>query len=314
MMKLLVFREYLKRLYGNYSSYIDPAIRFLLAVLTMIVFDMNVGFMPVLKNPAIVVIIALICAFLPTGMTVGIMFVFLVADIYYVSLEIAAVMLGILFIMYILYFRFTPKEGYVLLLMPVLFMLKIPYVMPLIIGLTATPISIVSVTFGTVIYFMISYIGGNATVISNTSSSGVKKLTTMLDEMINNKEMYLYIVALAAIIIVVFIIRRMSIDHAWTIAVVTGGIAGGCLLLIELAVFGVSDVMPIWMVAVMMAVSIALGVVIQLLILSVDYSRTELVQFEDDDYYYYVKAVPKIKVATQEVTVKRINARKPIRK
>lgn len=314
MMKLLVFREYLKRLYGNYSSYIDPAIRFLLAVLTMIVFDMNVGFMPVLKNPAIVVIIALICAFLPTGMTVGIMFVFLVADIYYVSLEIAAVMLGILFIMYILYFRFTPKEGYVLLLMPVLFMLKMPYVMPLIIGLTATPISIVSVTFGTVIYFMISYIGGNATVISNTSSSGVKKLTTMLDEMINNKEMYLYIVALAAIIIVVFIIRRMSIDHAWTIAVVTGGIAGGCLLLIELAVFGVSDVMPIWMVAVMMAVSIALGVVIQLLILSVDYSRTELVQFEDDDYYYYVKAVPKIKVATQEVTVKRINARKPIRK
>ena len=314
MMKLLVFREYLKRLYGNYSSYIDPAIRFLLAVLTMIVFDMNVGFMPVLKNPAIVVIIALICAFLPTGMTVGIMFVFLVADIYYVSLEIAAVMLGILFIMYILYFRFTPKEGYVLLLMPVLFMLKIPYVMPLIIGLTATPISIVSVTFGTVIYFMISYIGGNATVISNTSSSGVKKLTTMLDEMINNKEMYLYIVALAAIIIVVFIIRRMSIDHAWTIAVVTGGIAGGCLLLRELAVFGVSDVMPIWMVAVMMAVSIALGVVIQLLILSVDYSRTELVQFEDDDYYYYVKAVPKIKVATQEVTVKRINARKPIRK
>ena len=280
----------------------------------MIVFDMNVGFMPVLKNPAIVVIIALICAFLPTGMTVGIMFVFLVADIYYVSLEIAAVMLGILFIMYILYFRFTPKEGYVLLLMPVLFMLKIPYVMPLIIGLTATPISIVSVTFGTVIYFMISYIGGNATVISNTSSSGVKKLTTMLDEMINNKEMYLYIVAFATIIIVVFIIRRMSIDHAWTIAVVTGGIAGGCLLLIELAVFGVSDVMPIWMVAVMMAVSIALGVVIQLLILSVDYSRTELVQFEDDDYYYYVKAVPKIKVATQEVTVKRINARKPIRK
>lgn len=314
MMKLLVFREYLKRLYGNYSSYIDPAIRFLLAALTMIVFDMNVGFMPVLKNPAIVVIIALICAFLPTGMTVGIMFVFLVADIYCVSLEIAAVMLGILFIMYILYFRFTPKEGYVLLLMPVLFMLKIPYIMPLIIGLTATPISIVSVTFGTVIYFMISYIGGNATVISNTSSSGVKKLTTMLDEMINNKEMYLYIVAFSAIIIVVFLIRRMSIDHAWTIAVVTGGIVGGCLLLIELAVFGVSDVMPIWMVAVMMAVSIALGVVIQLLILSVDYSRTELVQFEDDDYYYYVKAVPKIKVATQEVTVKRINARKPIRK
>lgn len=31
---------------------------------------------------------------------------------------------------------------------------------------------------------------------------------------------------------------------------------------------------------------------------------TERVQFEDDDYYYYVKAVPKKTVAVREVTVK----------
>ena len=35
-----------------------------------------------------------------------------------------------------------------------------------------------------------------------------------------------------------------------------------------------------------------------------DYTRTEHVQFEDDDYYYYVKAVPKKTVAVREVTVK----------
>lgn len=315
MMKLLVFREYLKRMYGNYSTYFDPGFKFLLALITMIVFNANVGFMPVLKNPAIVVIIALVCAFLPTGITVLVMFVFLVANIYSVSLEMAAVILGLLVIMYILYFRFAPADGYVLLMMPVLFMLKIPYVMPLIIGLIATPISVVSVAFGTIIYFIIAYIGKNAAVISNVSSaSGVKKLTTMLDEMINNKEMYMYIAALCIMVIVVFIIRRMSIDHAWTIAVITGGIVGGCVLLIALVVFDISGITTTWLVAVMDAVSIALSIVIQLLILSVDYSRTELVQFEDDDYYYYVKAVPKIKVATQEVTVKRINARKPIKK
>jgi hypothetical protein len=39
----------------------------------------------------------------------------------------------------------------------------------------------------------------------------------------------------------------------------------------------------------------------------VDYSRTEKVQFEDDEYYYYVKAVPKLTVAAQSKTVKRIN-------
>ena len=35
---------------------------------------------------------------------------------------------------------------------------------------------------------------------------------------------------------------------------------------------------------------------LQFFLHSVDYTRAEKVQFEDDDYYYYVKAVPKIKV------------------
>ena len=45
-------------------------------------------------------------------------------------------------------------------------------------------------------------------------------------------------------------------------------------------------------------------------VFGVDYTRTEYVQFEDDDYYYYVKAVPKMTVATPEFKVQKINARK----
>ncbi len=32
-------------------------------------------------------------------------------------------------------------------------------------------------------------------------------------------------------------------------------------------------------------------------------------QFEDDEYYYYVKAIPKVAVTTPEKTVKKINER-----
>ena len=42
---------------------------------------------------------------------------------------------------------------------------------------------------------------------------------------------------------------------------------------------------------------------------SVDYARCENLQYEDDEYYYYVKAVPKLSVATPEKTVKRISER-----
>ena len=57
-------------------------------------------------------------------------------------------------------------------------------------------------------------------------------------------------------------------------------------------------------------IAILLAKVLQFFIFSVDYSRTERVQFEDDEYYYYVKAVPKLSVATPTKTVKKINTQK----
>ena len=41
-----------------------------------------------------------------------------------------------------------------------------------------------------------------------------------------------------------------------------------------------------------------------------DYTSVENVQFEDDDYYYYVKAVPKISVAAPDKKVKKINTKR----
>ncbi len=43
-----------------------------------------------------------------------------------------------------------------------------------------------------------------------------------------------------------------------------------------------------------------------------DYSRTESLEYEDDEYFYYVKAVPKASVSTSERSIKKING-EPIR-
>ena len=55
--------------------------------------------------------------------------------------------------------------------------------------------------------------------------------------------------------------------------------------------------------------AIAVGLILELFFFTVDYARSENLQYEDDEYYYYVKAVPKISVSTPEKTVKRINER-----
>ena len=55
--------------------------------------------------------------------------------------------------------------------------------------------------------------------------------------------------------------------------------------------------------------SLLLALVVEFFVLSVDYSRTEYTQFEDDEYYYYVKAVPKMSIAVSNKKVKKINSR-----
>ena len=69
--------------------------------------------------------------------------------------------------------------------------------------------------------------------------------------------------------------------------------------------FGVPVSVPELVVGMIGAVIASL--IYQLFVFSVDYSRTEYTQFEDDDYYYYVKAVPKIAISRTDVKVQEIN-------
>ena len=56
-------------------------------------------------------------------------------------------------------------------------------------------------------------------------------------------------------------------------------------------------------------VAVIVAFIVKFFVFAVDYTRTERLQYEDDEYYYYVKAVPKASVTIPEKTVKRINER-----
>lgn len=55
-----------------------------------------------------------------------------------------------------------------------------------------------------------------------------------------------------------------------------------------------------------LAVTALLAYIIQFFRMSLDYTGVRKLQFEDDEYFYYVKAVPKLKVAVVDKTVTRI--------
>lgn len=309
MTALLELRENLKKIYSRNEAFILPVIKFLLSVIVLSIINGKMGYMTKLDNMAIVLIVSLLCSFLPTGFMAFFAMMFAVLHMYALSIETAAVGLVVFLLLYLLFLRFTAKEALVVVLTPVLCMLKLPYVMPVAMGLIGTPASCVSVGCGVVVYYLLQTVITNApTINSMGAEEATAKLRLLIDGMLGNKAMLVMIAAFAITVIVVYLIRRMSVDHSWTIAMVAG-------VMIEVMILLVGDLMYDTNLSI---VSALLGAVVTLIACKIieffrfclDYSRTEKVQFEDDEYYYYVKAVPKMTVAAPTNTVKKINTQR----
>lgn len=305
MTNLLVFREQLKKFYSKYELYITPLCKFLLALVSLLVINSRIGYMSTLKNAAVVLILALLCSFLPINLTIVIAAAVTLAHLYAFSVECAIVALAVFLLLFILYFRFSPKDTLAVLLTPICFVLKIPYVMPIAVGLIGTPASSVAVASGVIVYYMLAGMNESASVLNTFDADGmVDKFRYCIDTLMGNRAMMVAIVAFAATVLVVWFIRRLSIDHAWTIAMITGALLNILILLFGDLMYS-TDISIIGLILGSI-VSVLLVKVLQFYVFNVDYSRTEMVQFEDDEYYYYVKAVPKNTVATPEKRVKTI--------
>lgn len=305
MTNLLVFREQLKKFYSKYELYITPLCKFLLALVSLLVINSRIGYMSTLKNAAVVLILALLCSFLPINLTIVIAAAVTLAHLYAFSVECAIVALAVFLLLFILYFRFSPKDTLAVLLTPICFVLKIPYVMPIAVGLIGTPASSVAVASGVIVYYMLAGMNESASVLNTFDADGmVDKFRYCIDTLMGNRAMMVAIVAFATTVLVVWFIRRLSIDHAWTIAMITGALLNILILLFGDLMYS-TDISIIGLILGSI-VSVLLVKVLQFFVFNVDYSRTEMVQFEDDEYYYYVKAVPKNTVATPEKRVKTI--------
>ena len=233
--------------------------------------------------------------------------------LYALSIECAAIGLVLFLVLFLLYFRFSPKDTLAVILTPICTAMGIPYVVPLTMGLVGTPASAVSVACGVIVSSFIKHMSDSATAISSMETEDMAaKFRFVIDGLINNKEMILMIVAFSVTVILVYFIKRLAIDYAWTIAIAAGALADMMILLVGDLVFDTNG--SIAMLIVGTIVSVLAAKVVEFFVFSVDYSRTEKVQFEDDEYYYYVKAIPKINVAAPSRTVKKINShkRKPV--
>ena len=309
MMELLVFKEKLRQFYGKYSLYIIPLIKFAVGYVAFYLINSNVGFMARLKNPLIPVIMGLVASIVPYGLTAFFAGCLLLVHVVQVSIEIALIIAVFMMAVLLLYYGFRPGDGYLLLLTPMMFFFNVPYVIPLLVGLSGGVVSIIPVSCGICIYYMIMYLKQNAGVLAGSSMSEMaERFIQIAKSLFGNELMWVMVAAFVAAILVVFIIKNLPVDHAWPIAIVAGVIT-------QLIVIFVGDMkfdltISVTAMVIGMVIAVVLALIYHFFVFAVDYTRTEYLQYEDDDYHYYVKAVPKIAVSAPDVKVQRIYTRK----
>ncbi|MCD8120558.1 MAG: ABC transporter permease [Lachnospiraceae bacterium] len=309
MASLLVLREKIKEFLGVNDAYIRPLFKFVVVFVALMILDSVTGYMEILGYPAVMLVLALACAFLPANCILLILMAYLLGQVYAVSMIAMVVLFVILLVMYLLYYHFTPKDSFILILTPVCFALHMPYLVPLLVGIFLTPFSIVSAAFGTFLYYALVFFNENGSALVATDEDAVSEvLAILLDGLINNQIMYAVIVVFAATIAIVYLVRILPMKYSYPYALVTGTIVQmvGFILMRLMVNYELS----IGMLIGMSLLSLLIAGLTAFVVIPLDYSRTEVVRYEDDDYYYYVRAVPKYTVTKPNVKVKRINARK----
>ena len=177
-------------------------------------------------------------------------------------------------------------------------------IVPMSDALLGTARDVVSVFCAAVISFFLQEVHANSGVL--VEGEGRMPIEDFVrDRILANQMFYVYVLAMVAMFLVVYVVRTRNISHAWMVAVFAGASTEFLIMLSGYLFIGSSH--SVFMLVVSNILAILLGLSITYLYQDLDYLRIEKVQFEDDEYYYYVTAVPKIRLTEEKKEVRHIN-------
>lgn len=301
MEKILLVRQKLREFYARYNVYIDVVLKFGFVLLTLFIINDKFGYQALLTKWNVVLIIALVASLFTWPGITCVIVGFLLVHLYALSLEAAILTAGIVFIAAVLHYLFLPGFSIVIVLIPLAFYLRIPYVIPVVVGLVGRSTSFIPVGIGTFGYYLLLGLEKNAPFLSegtNQVMDIIERFTTLLGIIFDNRLMWVSVLAVCLTTLAVYAVRRLSMDYGPYIAALAGIVVNAAVFVI----FGLSFEVTISYSDLFLEIGLSLIPVVLLtfFILAVDYSRTEFLQYEDDDYLYYVKAVPKVKLTARE--------------
>lgn len=307
MMNLLIIREAICNFCQKYDRIFKVIVKFLYTLMMFLSWKQLFGYQDSLYQWYLMLALSFICAFLPSGVVFVLSGILACLDTMYLSYEVAGLLLAFYIVVYCLYLRLVPKKSWIIVLAPT-FLIRFPCLLPLVVAMLVGPAGMVPTICGILLYYISVHVHElEPLLVASADASNVSPLNYLMQNLMADEIMLLYIVVFAVVIMITYLIYRSSAKYAWIIAIVVGTLVMMIALLAGSVM--IEDELELTTVIVGCLVSGAIAGVIQFFRCVVDYSRTEVVQFEDDEYYYYVKAVPKLTISKKNVNITKINAR-----
>ncbi len=305
MTALLEMKQKLKNFYGQNEGYLTPLLKFLLAFGYFWWIRMQLGMMERLANPFVIIIMALLCSILPGNAIMWIGFLFILGHCYAVGAAVAGFVAALLLLMVILGLRFSGKYNIAFPLTSLGITCHLSPLIPIGCGLLGNPVTAAPVGCSIVFYYLIVFIREQEGVLSGEGIEIQRALKLLMDGLVKNQDMWICLITFVGALLLVYLIRTRSFDYAWRVAIVVGAVAYLFMMLAGGLFLGLEVEMAL--ITISTVVSALIGVVLEFFAFGGDYTRTEHLEYEDDDYFYYVKAVPKVSISTSKRKIMKIN-------
>lgn len=307
MAQLVYFKEWLTTLYKRHVEIILPILKLLFAFFALSMFQRMFYYNEFIDKPWVFLAVSAVQAFLPISFLYYAISILIMINLWNVSMDIFLGFVIFFIICSLAFIRVDKKHAIIIIATVLLFYLKLEYLLPVLLGMSVGFGAILPAAAGIVTYFLSVYMTDVSTLLTtSTSSSFGMGLQRIVNLILIDKKLLVLLVTFALIIFITTLLCHIFYERAWMFAIFVGNIAMVLLLLFGRLIFELDY--TIWRLFLEVILGIGCCYIYRFFREIGDVSRIEKVSFEDDEYFYYVKAVPKIKVTEKNRNVTNIKS------
>ena len=288
------FKEELQRIYGRNDYWLVPVFRSLFSMLLLFLLCRYLQIEGKMANPMVILLLSLLSFFLPFSFLPCLAGICLLYFFYLKSFLLLGIALVFFVFVFLIQSSVRGKYAVLLVAMPLCFFLGIPYFLPLLVGLTMGLPAVLSLGLGVIVYYFLKFIREykEQLTLGGDLLEQFEGFSQKISPFVKNKELMLVLLIFCLAALAMYIIRNFSFNYSWELALVSG-------LILEVLLFAMYTALALKLNLGLALASYLFSAVLAFCVLfffrDADYRGTEFVQFEDDGYYYYVKAIPKKK-------------------